>query len=58
MTFADPILLLGLLLVPVALIGYRLIQPVSDHWGAAEEPPDMPLPPERLAPASAPIEPR
>jgi Ca-activated chloride channel homolog len=26
MTFADPILLLGLLLVPVALIGYRLIQ--------------------------------
>lgn len=26
MTFADPILLLGLLLVPVALLGYRLIQ--------------------------------
>ena len=26
MTFADPILLLALLLVPVALIGYRLIQ--------------------------------
>ena len=26
MNFADPILLLGLLLVPVALVGYRLIQ--------------------------------
>ena len=26
MTFADPILLLGLLLVPVALIVYRLVQ--------------------------------
>jgi len=26
MTFADPLLLIGLLLVPAALIGYRLVQ--------------------------------
>jgi MFS transporter, UMF1 family len=47
-----------LTLLVTMLIGYRLIQPVSDHWGTAEEVPDVPTPPERLAPASAPIEPR
>jgi MFS transporter, UMF1 family len=47
-----------LTLLVTMLIGYRLIQPVSDHWGTAEEVPDVPTPPQRLAPASAPIEPR
>jgi UMF1 family MFS transporter len=47
-----------LTLLVTMLIGYRLIQPVSDHWGAAEEAPDVPAPPERLAPATVPIEPR
>ena len=47
-----------LTLLVTMLIGYRLIQPVSDHWGTAEGVPDVPTPPERLAPASAPIEPR
>jgi hypothetical protein len=47
-----------LTLLVTMLIGYRLIQPVSDQWGTAERVPDVPTPPERLAPASAPIEPR
>jgi UMF1 family MFS transporter len=44
------------LLVTMA-IGYRLIQPVDDHWGGPEEPAAV-APPERLSPAAAPIEPR
>ena len=46
-----------LTLLGTMLIGYRLIQPVSDHWGDAVEAPVVPAPPERLAPATAPIEP-
>ncbi len=48
------------LLVTMA-IGYRLIQPVSDEWSGAGElrAADIEtIPPERLAPAAAPIEPR
>ena len=44
------------LLVTMA-IGYRLIQPVDDHWGEADAPTVSALP-ERLSPAAAPIEPR
>jgi MFS transporter, UMF1 family len=46
-----------LTLLATMLIGYRLIQPVSDRWGEATEAPTVPVPPERLAPATAPIEP-
>jgi MFS transporter, UMF1 family len=46
-----------LTLLATMLIGYRLIQPVSDRWGEAAEAPTVPVPPERLAPAAAPIEP-
>jgi MFS transporter, UMF1 family len=46
-----------LTLLATMLIGYRLIQPVSDRWGEATEAPTVPVPPERLAPAAAPIEP-
>jgi UMF1 family MFS transporter len=50
-----------LTLLVTMIIGYRLIKPVSDNWAGAGESdvfdgPDAP--PERLAPASAPIEPR
>jgi UMF1 family MFS transporter len=50
-----------LTLLVTMVIGYRLIQPVSDNWAGAGERDinDGPeAPPERLAPASAPIEPR
>jgi UMF1 family MFS transporter len=47
-----------LTLLVTMLIGYRLIQPVSDHWPEAGGHVDVPTPPERLAPAAAPIEPR
>ena len=44
-------------LLVTMLIGYRLIQPVSDQWiGSGET--VVAAPPERLAPATAPIEPR
>jgi hypothetical protein len=52
-----------LTLLVTMLIGYRLIQPVSDHWGEAVEAGEAgeaasaPVTPERLAPATAPIEP-
>jgi MFS transporter, UMF1 family len=45
-------------LLVTMLIGYRLIQPVSDNWSGSGETIDVEAPPERLAPASAPIEPR
>jgi UMF1 family MFS transporter len=45
-------------LLVTMLIGYRLIQPVSDRWSGSGETIDIEAPPERLAPASAPIEPR
>jgi len=50
-----------LTLLVTMIIGYRLIQPVSDNWAGAGEDIDLggpEAPPERLAPASAPIEPR
>jgi UMF1 family MFS transporter len=50
-----------LTLLVTMVIGYRLIQPVSDNWSGAGERDitDGPeAPPERLAPASGPIEPR
>jgi UMF1 family MFS transporter len=47
-----------LTLLVTMLIGYWLIQPVSDRWAGAHEIDDVAVPPERLAPASAPIEPR
>jgi UMF1 family MFS transporter len=45
-------------LLVTMLIGYRLIRPVSDSWGGSGEGPAVFAPPERLAPAAAPIEPR
>ena len=47
-------------LLVTMLIGYWLVRPVSDAWSGSGElpPPAAPVPPERLAPASAPIEPR
>jgi UMF1 family MFS transporter len=45
-------------LLVTMLIGYRLIRPVSDNWSGSGEGTSGPVPPERLAPASAPIEPR
>ena len=47
-----------LTLLATMLLGYRLIQPVSDNWAGSDEPPIAPVPPERLAPSAAPIEPR
>ena len=47
-----------LTLLVTMLIGYWLIRPVSDQWSGAHEADDVTTPPERLAPASAPIEPR
>ena len=47
-----------LTLLVTMVIGYRLIQPVSDHWAGAGEQVEPVAPPERLAPAAAPIEPR
>jgi UMF1 family MFS transporter len=45
-------------LLVTMLIGAWLVSPVSDRWsGSGDVPPATP-PPERLAPASAPIEPR
>ena len=49
-------------LLVTMLIGYWLIRPVSDAWSGSGEvsgpPSSGSVPPERLAPASAPIEPR
>jgi UMF1 family MFS transporter len=45
-------------LLATMVIGYRLIQPVSDNWAGSGEGDSGAVPPERLAPASAPIEPR
>ena len=47
-------------LLVTMLIGYWLIRPVSDGWsGSGEMPSDaIPVPPERLAPSAAAIEPR
>jgi len=46
-------------LLVTMLIGYRLIRPVSDNWsGSGETTAGSPVPPERLAPGTAPIEPR
>ena len=49
-----------LTLIVTMLIGYWLIRPVSDRWGQplADEAPGAIAPPERLAPMSAPLEPR
>ena len=47
-----------LTLLVTMLIGYRLIQPVSDRWTGAGEVDDVAAPPERLAPSAAPIGPR
>ncbi len=47
-----------LTLLVTMLIGYQLIRPVSDRWAGAHEVDEAPGPPERLAPAAAPIEPR
>ena len=53
---AYQIAVLSLLVTMV--IGYRLIQPVSDTWSGSGEAVAATPPPERLAPATAPIEPR
>jgi UMF1 family MFS transporter len=47
-------------LLVTMLIGAWLIRPISDEWaGSGEQSPPTPVaPPERLAPATAPIEPR
>jgi UMF1 family MFS transporter len=47
-------------LLVTMLIGYWLIRPVSDEWaGSGEAPIDaLPMPPERLSPDAAPLEPR
>ena len=45
-------------LLVTMLIGLWLIRPVSDRWSGSGEVPMASPPPERLAPASAPIEPR
>jgi hypothetical protein len=45
-------------LLATMLIGLWLIRPVSDRWSGSGELPTASPPPERLAPASAPIEPR
>jgi UMF1 family MFS transporter len=48
-----------LTLLVTMLIGYRLIQPVSDHGpGTDDADATLASPPERLSPAAAPIEPR
>jgi UMF1 family MFS transporter len=45
-------------LLVTMLIGVWLLAPVSDRWSGSGEIPVATSPPERLAPASAPIEPR
>jgi MFS transporter, UMF1 family len=45
-------------LLVTMLIGAWLVAPVSDRWGGSGELPAATPPPERLAPATAPIEPR
>ena len=45
-------------LLVTMLIGAWLIRPVSDRWDGSGEMPTAVAPPERLAPMSAPIEPR
>ena len=45
-------------LLVTMLIGAWLIRPVSDQWSGSGELTAATLPPERLAPASAPLEPR
>jgi UMF1 family MFS transporter len=47
-----------LTLLVTMVIGYRLIQPVSDRWAGSAENVDVEAPPERLAPSAAPLEPR
>jgi UMF1 family MFS transporter len=47
-----------LTLLVTMLIGYALIRPVSDRWAGSRELDEPQAPPERLAPAAAPIEPR
>ena len=51
-----------LTLLVTMVIGYRLIQPVSDQWSGAGEgdslDPFLSVPPERLAPAATPLEDR
>jgi UMF1 family MFS transporter len=47
-----------LTLLATMLVGYRLIQPVSDNWAGSHEVPLAPVPPDRLAPSAAPSEPR
>jgi MFS transporter, UMF1 family len=45
-------------LLVTMVIGAWLVAPVSDRWGGSGELPTATPPPERLAPATAPIEPR
>ena len=50
-------------LIVTMVIGYWLIRPVSDRWGEIvptdiDDAPGTAIPPERLAPMSAPLEPR
>ncbi|MFL5679483.1 MAG: MFS transporter, partial [Chloroflexota bacterium] len=45
-------------LLVTMLIGAWLLRPVSDRWAGSGEVVDVDAPPERLAPMSAPIEPR
>jgi UMF1 family MFS transporter len=45
-------------LLVTMLIGAWLVSPVSDRWSGSGEVPETTPPPERLAPAAAPIEPR
>ena len=45
-------------LLVTMLVGVWLIRPVSDLWAGSGEVPTATSPPERLAPASAPLEPR
>ena len=47
-----------LTLLVTMLIGAWLVAPVSDRWSGSGELPAATPPPERLAPATAPIEPR
>jgi len=45
-------------LLVTMLIGAWLLRPVSDHWAGSGDLPSVPVPPDRLAPMSAPLEPR
>jgi MFS transporter, UMF1 family len=45
-------------LLVTMVIGAWVLRPVSDHWTGSGDVPIAPVPPDRLAPMSAPLEPR